>query len=101
MLGKNSARRGDNLPSRPWNLKPCECGPKSVSFVRVGPGLFFSASLDWNSALSDLTAQYDSNNGHHAPESNLAVPGVPDLRALTFWRVEGSLADLGAIRPVD
>jgi len=50
--------------------------------------------------LSDLTAQYGSNNGHHAPESDLAVPGVPDLRALTFWRVEGSLADLGAVRPV-
>ena len=68
--------------------------------MRVGLGLFFSASLDWNSALSDLTAQYGSNNGHHAPESDLAVPGVPDLRALTFWRVEGSLADLGAVRPV-
>jgi len=68
--------------------------------VRVGLELFFSASLDWNSALSDLTAQYGSNNGHHAPESDLAVPGVPDLRALTFWRVEGSLADLGAVRPV-
>ena len=50
--------------------------------------------------MSDLTAQYGSNNGHHAPESDLAVPGVPDLRALTFWRVEGSLADLGAVRPV-
>ena len=68
--------------------------------MRVGPGLFFSASLDWNSALSDLTTQHASNNGHHAPESNLVIPGVPDLRALTFWRVEGSLADLGAIRPV-
>jgi thioester reductase-like protein len=29
----------------------------------------------------------------------VAAP-TPDLRALTFWRVEGSLADLGAIRPV-
>jgi thioester reductase-like protein len=50
--------------------------------------------------LSDLTAQYGSNNGHHTPESHVAVPSVPELRALTFWRVEGSLADLGAIRPV-
>ena len=50
--------------------------------------------------MSDLTAQYGSNNGHHDPESILAVPGAPNLRALTFWRVEGSLADLGAIRPV-
>jgi thioester reductase-like protein len=68
--------------------------------MRVGPGLFFSASLDWNSALSDLTAQYGSNNGHHVREGNLPVPESPDLHALTFWRVEGSLADLGAIRPV-
>jgi alcohol-forming fatty acyl-CoA reductase len=50
--------------------------------------------------LSDLTAQYGPNNGHHAPESHVAVPSAPELRALTFWRVEGSLADLGAIRPV-
>jgi thioester reductase-like protein len=68
--------------------------------MRVGPGSFFSASLDWNAALSDLTAQYGSNNGHHDREGNLPVPGAPDLQALTFWRVEGSLADLGAIRPV-
>jgi thioester reductase-like protein len=50
--------------------------------------------------LSDLTAQYGSNNGHHAPESQLAVAGELTPRALTFWRVEGSLADLGAVRPV-
>ena len=68
--------------------------------MRVRPGLFFSATLDWNSALTDLTAQYGSNNGHHTPGSNLEFPGPPDLRALTFWRVEGSLADLGAVRPV-
>jgi alcohol-forming fatty acyl-CoA reductase len=97
---KNSVRWGDTTwAAGPRDLKPCEAGPKNVSFIRVGPGLF-SASLDWNSALSDLTAQYGSNNGHHSPESNLAVPGVPDLRSLTFWRVEGSLADLGAVRPV-
>src|SRR6202047_2199863 len=68
--------------------------------MRVGLGSFFSASLDWNSALSDLTAQYGSNNGHHVHEGNLPVPESPDLHALTFWRVEGSLAALGAIRPV-
>jgi thioester reductase-like protein len=56
--------------------------------------------VDWNSALSDLTSQYGSNNGHPAPENNRAAQRVPELRALTFWRVEGSLADLGAIRPV-
>jgi alcohol-forming fatty acyl-CoA reductase len=68
--------------------------------MRVGPGLFFSATLDWNSILSNLTAQYGSNTGHHAPEGYLAIPGAPDLHGLTFWRVEGSLADLGAVRPV-
>ncbi len=47
-----------------------------------------------------MTSPYGSNNGHDAPENNPAVSGTPDLRALTFWRVEGSLADLGAIRPV-
>jgi fatty acyl-CoA reductase len=53
-----------------------------------------------HSALSDLTTHNDSNNGHHAPESLVEVPAAPDLRALTFWRVEGSLAALGAVRPV-
>jgi thioester reductase-like protein len=50
--------------------------------------------------LSELTAQSGYNNGHHAPESDLAATGELDLRALTFWRVEGSLADLGAVQPV-
>src|SRR5712664_4653445 len=79
---------------------PCDSGLKSVSFMRVRPGLFCSATLDWNSALTDLTAQDGSNNGHHTPGSNLEFPGPPDLHALTFWRVEESLADLGAVRPV-
>jgi hypothetical protein len=47
-----------------------------------------------------LTAQYGPNNGHRTPESYVVVPSALDFRALTFWRVEGSLADLGAIRPV-
>ena len=59
-----------------------------------------SMPLDWNSPLSDQTAQKDSNDSHHFPGSNPSVPSQPDLHALTFWRVEGSLADLGAIRPV-
>jgi len=50
--------------------------------------------------LSELIAQSGYNNGHHAPADSLAAPGEPDLKALTFWRVEGSLADLGAVRPV-
>src|SRR4029077_16296996 len=28
------------------------------------------------------------------------VPSLPNMSSLTFWRVEGSLADLGAVRPV-
>jgi long-chain acyl-CoA synthetase len=31
---------------------------------------------------------------------NSSVAAQPDLHSLTFWRVEGSLADLGAVRPV-
>jgi thioester reductase-like protein len=49
--------------------------------------------------LSDQNAQFGTN-GHYAPGSNLIGPLQPDLRTLTFWRVEGSLADLGAVRPV-
>ena len=50
--------------------------------------------------MSDQTAQHASSNGHHIPGSSSPIPSPPDLRALTFWRVEGSLADLGAVRPV-
>ena len=50
--------------------------------------------------MSDQTAQNGSSNGHRSPGSNPSVPSQPDLHALTFWRVEGSLADLGAVRPV-
>jgi len=32
--------------------------------------------------------------------SNSYASGRPDLQTLTFWRVEGSLAALGAVRPV-
>ena len=50
--------------------------------------------------MSEQTAQNGSNNGSHASSNNPSVPWRGDLRALTFWRVEGSLADLGAVRPV-
>ena len=50
--------------------------------------------------MSEQTAQNGSNNGRHAPSSNPSVPWRADLQALTFWRVEGSLVDLGAVRPV-
>src|SRR5580704_4279850 len=57
-------------------------------------------SADWNSPLSDQTAQNGSNNNRHSHGSAPSVPLRPDLRTLTFWRVEGSLAALGAVRPV-
>ena len=50
--------------------------------------------------MSELTAQPGSDNGHHASGSNIQAPQSPDLHTLTFWRVEGSLAALGAVRPV-
>jgi thioester reductase-like protein len=49
--------------------------------------------------LSNQSAQ-NSSNGHPVPASVPASPSRPDLNALTFWRVEGSLAALGAVRPV-
>jgi len=49
--------------------------------------------------LSNQSAQ-NSSNGHRVPGSIPASPLQPDLRAYTFWRVEGSLAALGAVRPV-
>ncbi len=42
----------------------------------------------------------NSSNGHAVPGSIPPSPSQPDLNALTFWRVEGSLVALGAVRPV-
>ncbi len=50
--------------------------------------------------MSEQTAQNGSNNGSHVSSINPSVHWHTDLQALTFWRVEGSLADLGAVRPV-
>jgi len=50
--------------------------------------------------LSNQSTQIGSNNGRHASGSISSISSPPDLRALTFWRVEGSLANLGAVRPV-
>jgi long-chain acyl-CoA synthetase len=50
--------------------------------------------------LIHQTVQNRSNNGHPVSGSKPLVPSQPDLHAMTFWRVEGSLADLGAVRPV-
>jgi thioester reductase-like protein len=49
--------------------------------------------------LSNQTAQ-NSPNGHHLSGGTSPSLLRPDLDALTFWRVEGSLAALGAVRPV-
>jgi len=39
------------------------------------------------------------NNGHHAPRA-ISQPSGVDLDAADFLAREGSLADLGAVRPV-
>ena len=49
--------------------------------------------------MSNLSAHM-SSNGHRFPGSIPPSPLPPDLSAVTFWRVEGSLVALGAVRPV-
>jgi thioester reductase-like protein len=49
--------------------------------------------------LSNQSALINSN-GHRVLGSTPPSSTLPDLRALTFWRVEGSLVALGAVRPV-
>ena len=49
--------------------------------------------------MSNQSAQ-NSSNGHRVPGSISSALPQPDLHALTFWRVEGSLVALGAVRPV-
>jgi alcohol-forming fatty acyl-CoA reductase len=60
--------------------------------------LIYSSGLEFT--MSDQTSQDASNNGHHPTGGNPSVLSPPELHSLTFWRVEGSLADLGAVRPV-
>jgi alcohol-forming fatty acyl-CoA reductase len=50
--------------------------------------------------LSNQSTHNSSNNGHRVPGSIPSSPSQADLRALTFWRVEGSLFALGAVRGV-
>jgi thioester reductase-like protein len=50
--------------------------------------------------LSAQTVKNSSNNGSHHFGSASTASSQIDPHALTFWRVEGSLAALGAVRPV-
>jgi hypothetical protein len=50
--------------------------------------------------LSNQIAQASSNNGHLVSGNAPSVLDPANLRTFTFWRVEGSLAALGAVRPV-
>ena len=50
--------------------------------------------------MSDQTSQNGSSNGRGSAGTNSVIPAHQDLYSLTFWRVEGSLASLGAVRPV-
>jgi thioester reductase-like protein len=49
--------------------------------------------------LSNRSAQI-SSNGHRVPGGISAPLSPQDVSNLTFWRVEGSLVALGAVRPV-
>jgi len=62
-------------------------------------GIFFT-SLGRNSPLSAQTVKNSSNNGRQYFGSASPAFTQIDPSALTFWRVEGSLAALGAVRPV-
>jgi thioester reductase-like protein len=50
--------------------------------------------------LSYQSVQNCSNKGQHLFGASVPDSATVDPRALTFWRVEGSLAALGAVRPV-
>jgi long-chain acyl-CoA synthetase len=50
--------------------------------------------------LSNQSAQNSSDNGHRIPGRISPSSSQAILRELTFWRVEGSLVDLGAVRGV-
>jgi hypothetical protein len=69
------------------------------SFVLRKPCCTFSANSESTTSLITQATQYGTENRHNA-SGDLTPPLVPDLHGLTFWRVEGSLADLGAVRPV-
>ena len=51
-------------------------------------------------ALSHPSTQFGSQDAPHVSEGTGSAAARPEVSKLTFWRVEGSLVDLGAIRPV-
>lgn len=50
--------------------------------------------------MNDQTVQNEPDSSHTVVNKNSFVHEHVDVRMLTFWRVEGSLAALGAVRPV-
>src|ERR1700730_14340492 len=46
------------------------------------------------------TSNHNSNSAPHALEGSSTAQAVRESRRVTYWRVEGSLLELGALRPV-
>jgi Male sterility protein/haloacid dehalogenase-like hydrolase len=46
------------------------------------------------------TSHHNSNSAPYAVDGSSTVKGAGEARGVTYWRVEGSLLELGALRPV-
>src|ERR1700694_654639 len=46
------------------------------------------------------TSHHNSSSARHSPEGSSTALGSDKSRGATYWRVEGSLLELGALRPV-
>src|ERR1700719_4012243 len=46
------------------------------------------------------TSHHNSNRAPYALDSSSTIPSTGEPRGVTYWRVEGSLLELGALRPV-
>jgi Male sterility protein/haloacid dehalogenase-like hydrolase len=46
------------------------------------------------------TSHHNSNSAPYASDSSSTGPAAGNSRGVTYWRVEGSLLELGALRPV-
>ena len=79
-MSDQTAQNGSHNSRRVMNVDPAQ------SELQVQPA----------PTLSELPFETQGEQGQPARD----VPRRPDLRTLTFWRVEGSLAALGAIGPV-